>query len=54
MISINLFCCYKKKSAYPHEYMDEWEKFNEALLPEKRISWHIKYGRYYRCRLHAG
>ena len=23
------------KGVYPYEYMDEWEKFNEASLPEK-------------------
>ena len=22
-------------NVYPYEYMDEWEKFNEMLLPEK-------------------
>ena len=24
------------KSVYPYEYMDNWEKFNETLLPEKK------------------
>ena len=24
-----------RKGAYPYEYMDEWEKFNEASLHEK-------------------
>ena len=24
-----------RKSVYPYEYMDDWEKFNEASLPEK-------------------
>ena len=24
-----------RKSVYPYEYMDEWEKFNETSLPEK-------------------
>ena len=24
-----------RKSVYPNEYMDDWEKFNEILLPEK-------------------
>ena len=24
-----------KKGVYPHEYMDEWEKFNETTLPAK-------------------
>ena len=24
-----------KKGVYPHEYMDDWAKFNERSLPEK-------------------
>ena len=24
-----------RKSVYPHEQMNEWEKFNETLLPGK-------------------
>ena len=24
-----------RKGIYPYEYMDDWEKFNEASLPEK-------------------
>ena len=24
-----------QKGVYPCEYMDDWEKFNEKLLPEK-------------------
>ena len=24
-----------QKSAYPNEYMDDWEKFSERSLPEK-------------------
>ena len=24
-----------RKSVYPYEHMDEWEKFNETTLPEK-------------------
>ena len=24
-----------KKCVYPHEYMDDWAKFNERSLPEK-------------------
>ena len=24
-----------RKGVYPHEYMDDWEKFNETPLPEK-------------------
>ena len=26
-----------RKGVYPYEYMDEWEKFNEATLPEKEF-----------------
>ena len=25
-----------QKGIYPYEYMDDWEKFNEASLPEKQ------------------
>ena len=25
-----------EKSIYPQEYMDDWEKFNEELLPIKK------------------
>ena len=34
---------------YPHGYMDDWEKFNEAAFPEKEdfYSHLIKYGRHY-------
>ena len=24
-----------RKGAYPYEYMDDWERFNELTLPEK-------------------
>ena len=24
-----------QKGVYPYEYIDDWEKFNENLLPEK-------------------
>ena len=24
------------KDVYPYEYMDEWEKVNETILPEKK------------------
>ena len=33
MISINLFCYCGK--VFPYEYMDDWEKFNETLSPQK-------------------
>ena len=26
-----------QKGVYPYEYMDDWEKFNETLLPEKEV-----------------
>ena len=32
---INKFILLLRKGVYPYEYMDEWEKFNEATLPEK-------------------
>ena len=32
---INNFILLLRKSVYPYEYMDEWEKFNETILPEK-------------------
>ena len=32
---INKFILSLRKSVYPCEYMDEWEKFNETTLPEK-------------------
>ena len=27
------------KGAYPYEYMDDWKKFNETLLPERGDFW---------------
>ena len=36
MTSINLFFLLRK-GVYPYEYMDDWEKFNETILPEKVI-----------------
>ena len=24
-----------RKGVYPYEYMDDWERFNETILPEK-------------------
>ena len=26
-----------QKIIYPYEYIDDWEKFNETTLPEKKI-----------------
>ena len=31
----NKFILLLKEGAYPFEYMDDWEKFNETLAPEK-------------------
>ena len=25
-----------RKDVYPYEYMDDWEKFNETILPKKK------------------
>ena len=35
MISINKFILLLGRSVYLYEYMDDWEKFIETLLPEK-------------------
>ena len=32
---INKFIVLLRKAFYPHEYIDDWKKFNEATLPEK-------------------
>ena len=31
----NRFILLLRKGVYPHEYMDDWKKFNETPLPEK-------------------
>ena len=49
---ISKFILLLRKGFYPCEYIDDWERFNEATLPEKE-EFYSKYGRYYRCRLHA-
>ena len=33
--AINKFILLLRKSVYPYENMDKWEKFNETTLPEK-------------------
>ena len=35
ILDINKFILLLRKGVYPHEYLDEWEKFNETLLPKK-------------------
>ena len=32
---MNKFILLLRKGVYPYEYMDDWKKFNETLLPEK-------------------
>ena len=32
----NKFILLLRKGVYPYEYMDDWEKFNEVSLPEKK------------------
>ena len=34
---INKLILLLTKGVYPYEYMDEWEKFNESILPEKQF-----------------
>ena len=31
----NKFILLLQAGVYPYEYLDDWEKFNEILLPEK-------------------
>ena len=31
----NKFILLLRNGVYPYEYIDDWEKFNETLLPEK-------------------
>ena len=33
---LNKFVLLLRKSVYPYEYMDSWERFNESLLPPKK------------------
>ena len=35
IFSKNKFILLLRKGVHPYDYMDEWEKFNEATLPEK-------------------
>ena len=36
LIHITKFILLLQKSVYPYEYMDDWEKFNETSLAEKK------------------
>ena len=33
---VNKFVLLLRKDVYPYEYMDNWEKFNETSLPDKK------------------
>ena len=33
---IKKFILLLRKSVYPYKYVDDWEKFNETTLPEKK------------------
>ena len=37
----NKFILLLKKGVYPYENIDDWEKFNEKSLPEKKIYSHL-------------
>ena len=49
----HVFILLLRKGVSPYEYMDDWEKSNEASLPETRFLHSLKYGRYYWCRLYV-
>ena len=34
---LNKFILLLRKGVYPYEYMDNWERFNETLLPNKEL-----------------
>ena len=36
LITINKFILLLRKGVYPDEYMNDWEKFNETTLSEKK------------------
>ena len=39
--NINEFILLLRKGAYPYEYMDSWERFDETLLPDKEAFYRI-------------
>ena len=45
---LNKFVLLSRKSVYPYEYMDSWERFDEISLPDKKsLLQQIKFRRYY-------
>ena len=34
---INELCLILRKGVYPYEYMNSWERFDETLLPTKKL-----------------
>ena len=47
---INKFILLLRKGVYSYEYMDNWERFDETSLHDKKsFLQQLKYGRYYRC-----
>ena len=50
ILILNKFILLLRKSVCPYEYMDNWQRFDETLLPDKEDFYsNLKYGRYYRC-----
>ena len=35
--NLNTFILLLRKAVYPYEYMDNWERFDEMLLPSKNL-----------------
>ena len=40
---INKFILLLRKGVYPYEYMDSWERFDEASLPDKKVFYNELY-----------
>ena len=49
----NKFILLLRRCIHSYEQIDEWRKFNKTLLPKKKNFIVLKYGRFYRCRLHT-